>query len=144
MDAGKNGLCHILSSFARFYSNWDVSAGGFMIRYESIPSPCGAETHFTKSNDELSSLRHPFNFIGRPDCIYTISLNNGTYVKISIIDIQLNKTEQCSESFLEIRDGKDGYGTPLLGRLCGELYDLPNTVLQSTGPDVWIRYCNEI
>ena len=101
-----------------------------MIRYESIPSPCGAETHFTKSYDQLSSLRHPFNFVGRPDCIYTISLNNGTYVKISIIDIQLNKTELCSESFLEIRDGKDGYGTPLLDRFCGEIPDLPGPSLE--------------
>ena len=134
------GLFLIFISFLRFYSNWEVTASGFKIKYESIPSPCGAETHFTSSNGQITSLRHPLNFPGTPDCIYTISLKNGTFVKISIVDIQLNTTEQCRESFLEIRDGRDGNGASLLDRFCGEMQDLPSTYLQSKSPDVWIRY----
>ena len=123
--------------FLRFYSNWDVSAHGFKLIYESIPLPCGAQTYFVAPSGHLSSLRYPFNYIGNPDCFYRISFKNGTIVKISIIDIQLNKTVGCTDSFLEIRDGK--YSTsPLLSRLCGNTSDVP-TSLQSTGPDVNIR-----
>ena len=112
---------------------------GFKIRYESIPSPCGAETHFSSSNGQITSLRYPSDFIGSPDCIYTISLKSGTFVEISVIDIQLNKTEKCLENFLEIREGKDGYDSTFLERFCGEMHDLTKTSLQSKGPDVWIR-----
>ena len=37
------GLFLIFISFLRFYSNWEVTASGFKIKYESIPSPCGAD-----------------------------------------------------------------------------------------------------
>ena len=123
--------------FSRFYSNWDVSAQGFRLVYESIPIPCGSETYFDAENGQLSSLRYPFNYVGNPDCLYKISLKNGTVVKISIIDIQLDKTDNCSVSFLEIRDGKLNT-SQLLNKLCGSISDVPTTI-QSSGPDVWIR-----
>ena len=56
---------------------------------------------------------------------------------MSIIDIQLKKTDQCIDCFLEIRDGKFST-SPLLYRLCGDTSDVP-TALQSGGPDLWIR-----
>ena len=133
------GLFLIFISFLRFYSNWEVTASGFKIKYESIPSPCGAETNFVSANGQITSLRYPYDFIGSPDCIYTISLKSGTFAEISVIDIQLNKTEKCLENFLEIREGKDGYDSPFLERFCGEMPDLNKTSLQSKGPDVWIR-----
>ena len=123
--------------FLRFYSNWDVSAHGFKLIYESIPLPCGAQTNFVAPSGHLSSLRYPFNYIGNPDCFYRISFKNGTIVKISMIDIQLKKTEKCTDSFLEIMDGKFST-SPLLYRLCGNTSDVP-TDIQSTGPDVRIR-----
>ena len=125
--------------FSRFYSNWDVSARGFRLVYESIPIPCGPETKFDAENGQLSSLRYPFNYIGNPDCIYRISLKNGTSVKISIMDIQLKKSQegQCNESSLEIRDGKF-HNSPLMKKLCGSIADVP-PVLQASGPDIWIR-----
>ena len=91
------------------------------------------------SNGQITSLRYPYDFIGSPDCIYAILLKSGTFAKISVIDIQLDKTENCSENFLEIREGKDGYDSPFLERFCGEMHDLTKTSLQSKGPDVWIR-----
>ena len=123
--------------FSRFYSNWDVSARGFRLVYESIPIPCGPETKFDAENGQLSSLRYPFNYVGNPDCIYKISLKNGTFVKISVLDIQLRKTDNCSVSFVEIRDGKLNT-SKLLNKLCGSISDVPRTI-QSSGPDVWIR-----
>ena len=124
--------------FFRFYSNWDVSARGFKLFYESMPLPCGPENNFVAPGGHLSSLRYPFNYVGNPDCIYRISFKNGTTIKITINDIQLKKTEQCSDSFLEIRDGKFNT-SPLMNKLCGSTSDVPK-VLQTAGPDVWIRY----
>ena len=123
--------------FFRFYSNWDVSGHGFKLIYESIPLPCGAQTNFVAPSGHLSSLRYPFNYVGNPDCIYRISFKNGTTVKITINDIQLKKTEQCSDSFLEIRNGKFNT-SPLINKLCGSTSDVPKD-LQTSGPDVWIR-----
>ena len=131
-------ICFILPSI-RFYSNWDVSSQGFKLLYESIPLPCGAKNNIGDRSGHLSSLRYPFNYIGDPDCIYRISLKNGTSVQISIKDIQLKKSQegQCNESSLEIRDGKF-HNSPLMNKLCGSIADVP-TVLQASGPDVWIR-----
>ena len=123
--------------FPRFYSNWDVTGHGFKLMYESVPSPCGSDTNFITPSGQLSSLRYPFNHIENSDCIYTISLRNGTIIKISFIDLQLRKTDQCSASFLEIRDGNSD-GSPLMGRFCGNLNDVAKT-LQSATHDVWIR-----
>ena len=127
------------SSFLRFYSNWDVSSQGFKLFYESIPSPCGAKNNFVARSGHLSSLRYPFNYIGNPDCIYRISSKNGTSLKISIKDIQLNNSHegQCSDSFLEVRDGKF-HTSPLMNKLCGSIADVPTT-LQASGPNIWIR-----
>ena len=124
--------------FIRFYSNWDVSGHGFKLTYESVLSPCGNETNFVSPSGHLTSLRYPSNYIENSDCNYTISLKNGTFVKISFIDIQLEKTDQCRDSFLEIRDGNSG-SSPLLGIYCGDISDLPQVSLQSAGPDIWIR-----
>ena len=111
--------CFILPSI-RFYSNWDVSSQGFKLFYESIPSPCGAKNNFVARSGHLSSLRYRFNYIGNPDCIYRISSKNGTSLKISIKDIQLNNSHegQCSDSFLEVRDGKF-HTSPLMNKLQG-------------------------
>ena len=123
--------------FCRFYSNWDVSAHGFKLFYESVPLSCIDENNVVDQSGYLSSVRYPFNYVGNPDCIYILSFKNGMTIKISIHDIQLKKTEKCIDSFLEIRDGKFNT-SPLMNKLCGSTSDVPKA-LQSSGPDVWIR-----
>ena len=76
--------------------------------------------------------------MGNPDCKYKISLQNGTVVNMSIIDMNLKESNQCHNSFVEIRTGNSG-NSPLLGRYCGNMSNVPEATLQSAGPDVWIR-----
>ena len=73
------------------------------------------------------------------DCIYIISQTEWAINKLEVERFDLRQWDNgCGLSFLEVRDGNN-YSSPLIGKFCGRLNDINNT-LRSSQNEVWLRY----
>ena len=78
----------------------------------------------TAQNGLLRSPSYPQNYPNNADCIYIITQPTYTFFKLNFhsMDIdeytQGNSSSQCSEDYVEIRDGQSETA-PLLKQLCG-------------------------
>ena len=73
------------------------------------------------------------------DCIYIISQTEWAINKLEVDRFDLGQWDNgCGLSFLEVRDGNN-YSSPLIGKFCGRLNDINNT-LRSSQNEVWLRY----
>ena len=73
------------------------------------------------------------------DCIYIISQTEWAINKLEVDRFDLRQWDNgCGLSFLEVRDGNN-YSSPLIGKFCGRLIDINNT-LRSSQNEVWLRY----
>ena len=122
---------------SRFYSNWDIVGGGFQIQYDSHSSPCGNDINLVGPKGYLTSLRHPFHYFDNSDCVYTISVQKGTFIKITFMSFQIEWDSECKKDFLEIID-TNYQESPLPWKFCGNISDVPDTI-QSSGNYVQIR-----
>ena len=94
---------------------------------------------YSMPNGQLTSPYHPAPYPDSTECVYTISLQNGSYINLSLIDLHINDDldgyGDCKD-YLEIRDGKLK-DSPLIGKFCDRSY---LTSIQSTKNFMWIRY----
>ena len=82
----------------------------------------------------LTSPSYPDYYNTRDqNCIYTISLANGTSVKLDTVVMDTGK----HEDYIEIRDGNSKQ-SPLIGIFSGK--DIPKS-MQTTKNMLWMRYC---
>ena len=93
-----------------------MQGGGFKINYESTSvtpdmtdrtGSCGGS--FFTASGILTSPNDPRS----EECIYTISLLDGSYVNVSIISMDVDCT-----NYIEMREGISE-GSPIIGKWCG-------------------------
>lgn len=144
---------------SRFTSNYFGNGPGFQILYEvqnsSEAAPpwtfrigaCGGK--FTTEHGVLTSPSYPDNYTDNADCIYTISRPNGTFIKLSATDMEVDNyknpdyyfysyyssDDTCDTDYLEIRDGSSRE-SPLIEYVCGDEIPAP---IMSTQNNVWMR-----
>ena len=95
----------------------------------------------------LNSPYYPIRYTDGAECIYKISQNNSTYIKLTFSQLDV-----YNDDILEIRDGSSEE-SPLIGKFSGALipenkvlgsyYDnLPTvpSLIESTQNNMWIRY----
>ena len=113
----------------------------------SAQKECGGA--FTAPHGFLTSPSYPENYPNGADCTYIISQPNGTYANMTILDLDLEFTEDLffgfgCKDFLYIRDGdseeSDYLGAPF-GAICGNdtVNNLDDTTIISTQNQVWMR-----
>ena len=73
------------------------------------------------------------------ECEWTINAVKGSHVSIQILAFSLPKSEFCTISFLEFREGNSS--GQLIGRFCGDLF--PPSVENIEGP-IYIRLRHKI
>ena len=109
---------------------------------------------FTDASGIIMSPGYPNAYGDNESCIYTISQPNGTYVRLTLLSIDIaNFTDfyydydtvdgiKCGYDLLEIRDG-EFVRSPPLELLCGDEDDmsLPMTIM-STENTVTVRWVN--
>jgi hypothetical protein len=59
------------------------------------------------------------------ECEFTITTTPGRYISVFFREFALRNSVNCSDSWLEVRDGGTG-SAPLLARLCGAA--LPDSI----------------
>ncbi|KAL5009945.1 hypothetical protein ScPMuIL_012250 [Solemya velum] len=119
-----------------FYSDGTVNRKGFSALYTSMQKEvCGGI--LTGSNGAVS-FPDPFpDSRDSMDCTWIIQPDHSTAGTIQInVTKLLGSLQNCSEDFLEIREGKDENGA-VMARLCSEV--TATQMFIAVGPSVWIR-----
>ena len=125
----------------RFYSNYFENGLGFKFAYELTKvsqwtynsGACGG--NFTTPNALLTSPSYPARYPNNADCIYTISQPSGTYINVTILNMDVEYDSDCRYDHLVIRDGRSEE-SPIVGDFCGS--NIP-TFFLSTQNNLWIR-----
>ncbi|XP_064633590.1 bone morphogenetic protein 1-like [Lineus longissimus] len=83
----------------------------------NCPKPnCNIEFHESKGN--FSSPNYPMYYYKEHTCTWVVHTPKGHSVKLNFQDFQLEKSDNCTFDFIELRLGTSKKGKPL-GRLCG-------------------------
>uniref|UniRef100_A0A8D2IQV5 Cubilin n=1 Tax=Varanus komodoensis TaxID=61221 RepID=A0A8D2IQV5_VARKO len=117
-----------------FYSDHMANAGRFTVHWESQQPECGAE--LTGTYGSISSPGYPGNYPPNRDCYWTLSTNPSLLITFAFGTLSLEHHDNCSEDYLEIRDGLLPQD-PLLGKYCSTSLPPP---LQTTGPYGWVHF----
>ena len=122
--------------------------------YPGSDGACGGR--FTSPNGILTSPSYPNDYPNDADCTYSVSQLMGSYINISITNMDIEYTTEFYQyyydtydyhqfdgktcfDFLEIRDGSS-QDSALLGKYCGDsdVLSLPITI-QTSGLYFWLR-----
>ncbi|CAH2282322.1 cubilin [Pelobates cultripes] len=125
--------------FVRFISDSSNEGKGFKLTYQAMNLACGGTIYVSDSNPTgyIISPNYPNNYPQNSDCIWTIIVQNGESVQLSFQDqFDIQPSESCDSSYLELRDGADFSGR-LLAKLCGNT--LPVTY-KSLGTAMYLRF----
>ncbi|KAM4028087.1 cubilin isoform 1-T1 [Anomaloglossus baeobatrachus] len=124
--------------FVRFITDASNEGKGFKLRYEAKSLACGGTIYVTDSNPNgfVTSPNYPSPYPPNTDCVWTIIVPNGEAVQINFQDqFYIEASNNCSSSYLELRDGADS-SSRVLARLCGS--SLPATY-KSLGTAMYMR-----
>ncbi|XP_068094350.1 cubilin [Hyperolius riggenbachi] len=125
--------------FVRFVSDGSNEGRGFKLHYEARGLACGGTIYVTDSNPSgyITSPNYPNSYPIHSDCIWTIIVPNGEAVQLDFQDqFYIESSENCSSSYLELRDGADS-NQRLLARLCGNSLPINYT---SLGTAMYVRF----
>ncbi|XP_066485218.1 cubilin [Tiliqua scincoides] len=117
-----------------FYSSSRNNEGGFTVHWESRQPECGGDLNTTYGS--INSPGYPGNYPPNRDCYWTITTKPGLLVTFAFGTLSLEHHDNCSQDYLEIRDGlltED----PLLGKYCSTGSPPP---LQTSGPYALVHF----
>ena len=108
-----------------FKSDSSVARGGFRLEYKLA----ACDRVYDKDHDRILSPGWPAGISANTTCTFRVFVEQG-YVSVYFRSFSLSSRDNCSTSYLEVRDG-NSLTSPRLARLCG--HSLPGT-LHSSGP----------
>ncbi|EGT45210.1 hypothetical protein CAEBREN_32056 [Caenorhabditis brenneri] len=95
---------------------------------------CGGEVRHSQG-----TIYAPARNLDKPfECGWTISNNNGNTVTVSILDHNLKATDNCTDSYIEVREGVNVSGK-LLKRQC-DITTIDSTEFEAQSLFVYLRY----
>ncbi|XP_044150585.1 LOW QUALITY PROTEIN: cubilin [Bufo gargarizans] len=125
--------------FVRFITDASNEGKGFKLAYEAKGLACGGTIYVTDSdpNGLITSPNYPSAYPRNIECVWTVIVPNGEAVQINFQDrFHIEPSDNCSNSYLELRDGADSNSRPL-AKLCGNT--LPVTY-KSLGTAMYLRF----
>lgn len=105
-----------------FYSDSTMSYRGFTASYRTLSAPCGGS--YTLSSGDIYSPNYPNNYGPNETCEWQISVDSSHNIDFTLIDFDLEPSEDCSKDVLYIFDGHVEDAEKLLIKTCGN--SLPN------------------
>ncbi|XP_034025114.1 cubilin [Thalassophryne amazonica] len=135
-------LPHPLTSFSNamvvnFISDHSVSGRGFRATYSASTSSCGGD--LLMESGAFNSPNYPDAYPPNVECVWTIRSSPGNRVQLSFIVFQLQGNLQCSNDYVEIREGNST--GPIVGRFCGNT--LPSNYTSVIGHILWIKFVSD-
>lgn len=108
-----------------------LSLIGFSASYESV---CGGKM---RHSGRLESPNYPSQYPGQMECVWEISVAPGFQVALKFQSFEIEKHDNCSYDFIEMRDGAS---KELIGRFCG--FDVPPN-LTSRSNRMLVRFLSD-
>uniref|UniRef100_A0ABM0MSC4 Metalloendopeptidase n=1 Tax=Saccoglossus kowalevskii TaxID=10224 RepID=A0ABM0MSC4_SACKO len=118
----------------QFKSSERYANKGFVAQYEAI---CGGE--ITKDSGQLQSPNFPDYYRPNKECIWKITMPEGSNVGISFQSFEIERHDSCIYDYLEVRDGYDE-DSRLLGKYCG--YTTPRD-FHSDGNKLMVKFVSD-
>lgn len=119
-----------------FHTDASVANGGFQAYY--VINGCGDD--LTGNSGTFNSLNYPQPYEHSRTCEWTITVELGHSITLSIEDIDLEQSTSCQYDSLEIYTGQDDSGF-LLAQLCSQ-QDQTQQV-STTGNQMYIRFITD-
>ncbi|CAK9795155.1 Cubn [Anthophora quadrimaculata] len=118
--------------YLKFVSDPTVSHAGFDMEWDSTTSGCGGSLN--AANGDIISPNYPQPYTQQADCYWTIAVAEGSWVRLVIVDLQLEEHDKCRFDYIEISEGVDRRNNQ---RYCSNPYP---KVIQTKSNIVNIRF----
>ncbi|CAH2083519.1 unnamed protein product [Euphydryas editha] len=93
------------SAFLQFHSDFYLSGNGFKIEWDGTLRGCGGVLN--SAYGSISSPNYPQNYNENAECFYRIVTSSGSKIKITFVELDLERTKDCNDDYVEIFDGRD-------------------------------------
>ncbi|XP_068628109.1 cubilin-like [Battus philenor] len=101
--------------YLHFHSDFYLQGRGFEIKWDGSITGCGGT--LTSVSGTISSPNYPDNYNENAECFYKIITSGGSRIQISFTELDLERTYQCMDDYIEIFDGRDANAASL-GKYC--------------------------
>ncbi|KOC70062.1 Cubilin [Habropoda laboriosa] len=91
--------------YLKFVSDPTGSHTGFDIEWDSTTSGCGGT--LTAAYGDIISPNYPHMYSQLADCYWKIAVAEGSWIRLLIIDLQLEEQDKCRFDYMEISEGID-------------------------------------
>ncbi|GFR99389.1 Tolloid-like protein 1 [Elysia marginata] len=111
-------------------------AFGILLGFSHVEA-CG--WNFTANKGILKSPNYPGHYDNNAHCVWTITTEPGTRVRLAFDSFEVEQNESCAYDSIVIRDGNDPTAY-LLGKLCGSAIPSPVT---SSGNVMYLEFTSD-
>lgn len=118
-----------------FHSDYYLTGNGFKLEWDGSVIGCGGT--LTSSSGSISSPNYPDNYNENTECFYKIVTSLGSRIRLTFIDLELERTANCRDDSIEIFDGRD-FDATSLGKYCYMSPGLSN--IETTSNYAFIKF----
>ncbi|XP_017881696.1 cubilin [Ceratina calcarata] len=118
--------------YLKFVSDQSRSFPGFYIEWDSTTIGCGGDLH--AANGDIISPNYPKEYSQLAECQWRIMVAEGSWLRLTIVDLQLEEHVRCRADYIEISEGFNRRNSQ---RYCGNPY--PN-IIETTSNIMNIRF----
>ncbi|KAJ8725267.1 hypothetical protein PYW07_016225 [Mythimna separata] len=98
-----------------FHSDFYLTGTGFKIEWDGTITGCGGT--LTSPSGSVVSPNYPNDYNENAECFYKIVTSEGSRIRISFTELDLERTPNCRDDYVEIFDGRDTTAA-VLGKHC--------------------------
>ncbi|CAH0628596.1 unnamed protein product [Chrysodeixis includens] len=122
-----------------FHSDFYLSGTGFKIEWDGTITGCGGT--LTSPSGSISSPNYPSNYDENAECFYRIVTSAGSKLRISFTELDLERTPDCRDDYIEIYDGRSTSANSL-GRHCFMSPDLSS--IETSTNYAYIKFRSDV
>ncbi|XP_011500246.1 PREDICTED: cubilin-like, partial [Ceratosolen solmsi marchali] len=109
----------------KYSSTVEYASHGFKAIYHAVNIKCGGK--FTGQTGVIHSVNYPKNYPHNQNCEWLIIVDVNHAVNVTFVDLDLEKSRNCSDDYIKIYDGNK-VEAPLLGKHCQSVDLLPSYI----------------
>ncbi|XP_026326618.1 cubilin homolog [Hyposmocoma kahamanoa] len=136
-------VTYTIGYLRRFQTTQPRGFQNFRIRFEEKSFECGATSKLDADHpwEIVNSPNYPSVPVPYSECVWVFSGPPGEVLRVDFAHIDLERKDDCSSEFVEIRDGLTNLAPVLGQRICGKTN--PSTI-KTTSNNVYIKYITEL
>ncbi|XP_054274028.1 cubilin-like isoform X2 [Macrosteles quadrilineatus] len=121
-----------------FSSDRSATYKGFRATWDAATTGCGGI--LTSPSGTLYSPNYPQGYDRFAECFFKISISQGSKVRLSIVDLDLEVHSRCILDYIEVFDGLD-HRAKSLGRYCSPAHP---THIEASHEQMYIKFKSDI